>query len=36
MINKEGTGDGEKAQWLKAMTALPGVLSSISSNHVVA
>ena len=36
MINKAGTGDGEMAQWLKAMTALPGVLSSISSNHMVA
>ena len=36
MINKAGTGDGEMAQWLKALTALPGVLSSISSNHMVA
>ena len=36
MINKAGTGDGEMAQWLKALTALPEVLSSISSNHMVA
>jgi hypothetical protein len=27
---------GEVAQWLRALTALPEVLSSISSNHVVA
>jgi hypothetical protein len=24
------------AQWLRALTALPGVLSSIPSNHMVA
>jgi hypothetical protein len=28
-------GAGEMAQWLRALTALPGVLSSIPSNHVV-
>jgi len=27
---------GEMAQWLRALTALPEVLSSIPSNHVVA
>jgi hypothetical protein len=27
---------GEMAQWLRARTALPEVLSSIPSNHVVA
>jgi len=27
---------GEMAQWLKALTALPEVLSSIPSNHMVA
>jgi hypothetical protein len=30
------TGAGEMAQWLKAPTALPEVLSSIPSNHMVA
>jgi hypothetical protein len=29
-------GVGEMAQWLRALTALPEVLSSISSNHMVA
>jgi hypothetical protein len=27
---------GEMAQWLEALTALPEVLSSIPSNHMVA
>jgi hypothetical protein len=27
---------GEMAQWLRALTALPEVLSSIPSNHIVA
>jgi hypothetical protein len=27
---------GEMAQWLRAMTALPEVLSSVPSNHMVA
>jgi hypothetical protein len=26
---------GEMAQWLRALTALPEILSSISSNHMV-
>jgi hypothetical protein len=29
-------GAGEMAQWLRALTALPGVLNSIPSNHMVA
>jgi len=29
-------GAGEMAQWLRALTALPQVLSSIPSNHMVA
>ena len=29
-------GAGEIAQWLRALTGLPGVLSSIPSNHMVA
>jgi hypothetical protein len=29
-------GAGEMAQWLRALTALPEVLSSNSSNHMVA
>jgi hypothetical protein len=33
-INKEGAG--EMAQQLRALTALPEVLSSIPSNHMVA
>jgi hypothetical protein len=28
--------DGEMAQWLRALTALPQVLSSIPSNHMMA
>jgi hypothetical protein len=31
-----GGGAGEMAQWLRALTALPGVLSSNPSNHMVA
>jgi hypothetical protein len=27
---------GEMAQWLRALTALPKVLSSVPSNHMVA
>jgi hypothetical protein len=29
-------GSGDMAQWLRALTALPEVLSSIPSNHMVA
>jgi hypothetical protein len=29
-------GAGEMTQWLRALTALPEVLSSIPSNHMVA
>ena len=29
-------GPGEMAQWLKALAALPQVLSSIPRNHIVA
>ena len=29
------TGAGEMAQWLRALPALPRVLSSIPSNHMV-
>jgi hypothetical protein len=29
-------GTGEMAQWLRALTTLPEVLSSIPSNHMVA
>jgi hypothetical protein len=31
--NKKNIGAGEMTQWLRAMTALPEVLSSIPSNH---
>ena len=34
--NKNKNGTGEMAQGLRALTALPEVLSSISSNHMVA
>ena len=35
--NIDGIGlAGEMAQWLRALTALPEVLSSIPSNHMVA
>ena len=30
------SGAGEMAQWLRALAALPEVLSSILSNHMVA
>jgi hypothetical protein len=33
---KKGGGAGEMAQWLRALTVLPEVLSSIPSNHMVA
>ena len=33
---KEKLQAGEMAQWLRALAALPEVLSSISSNHMVA
>jgi hypothetical protein len=29
-------GAGEMAQWLRALTALPEILSSIPSSHMVA
>jgi hypothetical protein len=35
-IFKKNSQAGEMAQWLGALTALPEVLSSIPSNHVVA
>jgi len=35
-LKKLDTGAGEMAQWLRALTALPEVLSSIPSNHMVA
>jgi len=35
-ITKGREGIGEKPQWLRALTALPEVLSSIPSNHMVA
>jgi len=35
--SKKGNGRAEEmAQWLRALTALPEVLSSIPSNHMVA
>ena len=33
---REDEGAGEMAQWLRALAALPEVLSSIHSNHMVA
>jgi hypothetical protein len=36
LIIKNVWGAGEMAQWLRALTALPEVLSSIPSNHMVA
>jgi hypothetical protein len=33
---KHKEGAGEMAQWFRALTALPEVLSSIPSNHMVA
>jgi hypothetical protein len=35
-IKTPNLGTREIAQWLKALTALPEVLNSIPSNHVVA
>jgi hypothetical protein len=35
-LKKKKVGAGEMAQWLRAQTALPEVLSSIPSNHMVA
>jgi hypothetical protein len=34
-IKKNKPGAGEMGQWLRALTALPEVLSSIPSNHMV-
>ena len=35
--NKEpNSGAGEMAQWVRALTALPKILSSNPSNHMVA
>jgi hypothetical protein len=36
LSRKKGTGAGEMAQWLRTPTALPKVLSSNPSNHMVA
>jgi len=36
LIKKNPSGAGEMAQWLRAPTALPEVLSSVPSNHMVA
>ena len=36
VIKKIGPGAGEMAQQSRTMTALPGVLSSIPSSHMVA
>jgi hypothetical protein len=36
ILKIENIGAGEMAQWLRALTALPEVLSSIPSNHMVA
>jgi hypothetical protein len=35
-LHKSHVGTGEMAQWLRALTALPKVLSSNPSNHMVA
>jgi len=35
LFKKKYLGAGEMTQWLRALTALPEVLSSIPSNHVV-
>jgi hypothetical protein len=35
-ISRSGCGAGEMAQWLRALTALPKILSSYPNNHVVA
>jgi hypothetical protein len=36
VTGKQKDGAGEMAQWLRAVTVLPEVLSSIPSNHMVA
>jgi hypothetical protein len=36
MFKKIKMGAREMAQWLKALTDLPDILSSILSNHMVA
>jgi hypothetical protein len=36
VVKEQNTGAGEMAQQLRALTALPEVLSSIPSNHMVA
>ena len=36
VIKKITVGAGEMAQWSRALTALPEVLSSIPSNHMMA
>ena len=36
ILKKNMPGAGEMAQWLRALTALPKVLSSTLSNHMVA
>jgi hypothetical protein len=35
-LKKNLTGAGEMVQWVRALTALPKVLSSNPSNHMVA
>jgi len=35
-LRKKTTGAGDMVQWLRALAALPEVLSSIPSNHMVA
>jgi hypothetical protein len=35
-LKKKNQGAGEKALWLRAVSALPEVLSSIPSHHIVA
>jgi hypothetical protein len=36
MFKREREDTGEMTQWLKALSDFPEVLSSISSNHMVA
>ena len=36
MLEEEILESGEMAQWLKALSALPEVLNSIPSNHMMA
>jgi hypothetical protein len=35
-LKNKNPGAGEMAHWLRALTALPEILSSIPSNHMVA